>query len=96
MIILDWPATGPGEVLDYTIDFTGLLAPGESVVSAAVTYVGLKKPDDKPDPNMTGNKLLLWLTADSGPNKYAHVLATATLNSGRKPIVKGMLPVQYP
>lgn len=90
-----WPAKAPGEVEDFAFDFSGALQPGEAVVTATVTAVGVTADSN----SLTGAKVTVWLsggmlgtpgivtctvTTDSAPARiYSE---TAILPIGEEPV----------
>lgn len=94
---LVWPAKDPGDVLDYEIDASALLAgdPTDQVVSVGVTIVPSVSPADLTAGKVRGDGAVavLWLSGGQPGTVYAVQVSIGTLK-GRVIGRSVLLPVQ--
>jgi hypothetical protein len=79
--MLSWPIKAPGEVLDYAIDWTDKLVPGDTIkTSTWVVPHGLTKVKD----SVSGDVCTIWLSGGKMNNRFTIINRVETV-VGRQP-----------
>jgi hypothetical protein len=71
----------PSAVLDYTVDWTDWLPPGDTITAATWSSNGVTVADS-PAPSNTGSTATAWLSGGNTGNTYT-VTCTITTTGGR-------------